>query len=89
MPKPDNFDEWLSFFIRDHEVPLHNVIYEGVVDGQMLHVTYQQLFDKVRPYQGIRKRLREDFCRAAYTGESLDEVAHRIVQEELIDNGHY
>ena len=85
--KPDNFDEWLNFFMLDHNISPNNVIYEGIVDGQMLHMTYRELFDKIRGYIGMRKRLREDFSAAAFTGDSIEEAASKIVQEELIDNG--
>ncbi|MCR5775667.1 MAG: hypothetical protein K6G42_11345, partial [Lachnospiraceae bacterium] len=85
--KPDNFDEWLNYFVIDHDISPNNVIYEGIVDGKMLHVTYRELFDKVREFGGMRKRLREDFSAAAYTGESIDEAASKIVREELLENG--
>ncbi|MBQ8956476.1 MAG: hypothetical protein IJ075_05875 [Lachnospiraceae bacterium] len=85
--KADNFEEWLDFFMMDHNLSPNNVIYEGILDGKMFHMTYRELFDKIRPYSGMRKRLREDFSAAAYTGESVDEAASKIVQEELIDNG--
>ena len=52
----------------------------------MFHMTYRELFDKIRPYEGMRKRLREDFCAASYTGESIDRAAEKIVEEELIAN---
>lgn len=85
--KSDNFDEWLNFFMMDHNISPNNVIYEGILNGQMFHMTYRELFDKIRNYSGMRKRVREDFSAAAFTGESIDEAASRIVQEELIDNG--
>ncbi len=85
--KPDNFDEWLNYFMLDHNISPNNVIYEGIVKGQMFHMTYRELFDRIRNYSGMRKRLREDFSAAAFTGESIDEAASKIVQEELIDNG--
>ena len=85
--KPDNFDGWLEFFMIDHNISPNNVIYEGIVDGKLFHMTYRELFDKIRNYSGMRKRLREEFSAAAYTGESIDEAASKIVQEELIDNG--
>ncbi len=85
--KSDNYDEWLEYFVMDHNISPNNVIYEGIVDGKMFHMTYRELFEKVHDYVGMRRRLREDFCNAAFTGESIDEAASRIVQEELIDNG--
>lgn len=85
--KPDNFDEWLNYFMMDHNLSPNNVIYEGILNGKMFHMTYRELFDKVRDYSGMRKRVREDFSNAAFTGESIDEAASKIVQEELIDNG--
>ena len=85
--KSDKFDEWLEFFMMDHSISPNNVIYEGILNGQMFHMTYRELFDKIRDYSGMRKRVREDFSAAAFTGESIDEAASRIVQEELIDNG--
>ena len=85
--KSDNYDEWLEFFMMDYSISPNNVVYEGIVGGQMFHMTYRELLEKVRPYEGMRKRLREDFCAAAYKGESIEEAASKIVQEELIDNG--
>ena len=85
--KEDNFEEWLHFFMLDNDLSPNNVIYEGIVKGKMFHMTYRELFDKIRDYSGMRKRVREDFSAAAFTGESIDEAASRIVQEELIDNG--
>ena len=83
----DNFEEWLEFFMIDHKISPNDVIYEGIVRGQMFHMTYRELFDKIRPYTGMEKRLREDFCRAAFTGESISEAAGKIASEELVEKG--
>ena len=87
--KEDNYDEWLEFFILDHSISPNNVIYEGIVDGKMFHMTQRRTNNclSLYGYVGMRKRLREDFCNAAFTGESIDEAASKIVQEELVDNG--
>lgn len=86
LMKEDNFEEWLHFFMLDNDLSPNNVIYEGIVKGKMFHMTYRELFDKIRPYEGMRKRLREDFCAASYTGESIDRAAEKIVEEELLAN---
>ncbi|MCR5747665.1 MAG: hypothetical protein K6G03_08140 [Lachnospiraceae bacterium] len=85
--KEDNFEDWLHFFVIDHDISPNNVVYEGIRDGKMVHITYRELFDMIRPYSGMRKRLREDFCVAAYKGDPIDRAAEKIVEEELIANG--
>ncbi len=85
--KQDDFEQWLHFFMLDNDVSPNNVIYEGILHGKMFHMTYRELFDMVRPYDGMRKRLREDFCAASFTGGSIERAAEKIVEEELIGNG--
>ena len=48
--KSDNYDEWLEYFVMDHNISPNNVIYEGIVDGKMFHMTYRELFEKVHDY---------------------------------------
>ncbi|MBO4374517.1 MAG: hypothetical protein J5829_05375 [Lachnospiraceae bacterium] len=83
-----SFDTWLEFFIIDHNISVADVVYEGIVDGQMKHCTYREFFEAIKPYPMIQERVRNDLAVAAATGESIRAAASRICEEELISKGH-
>ena len=83
------FDSWLEFFIIDHEINTEDVIFEGVVDGEMVRITYRQFFNAAAPYPYILERIRNDFSVAAYTGMPVQVAAAKICDEELIQTGHF
>ena len=84
-----SFDSWLEFFILDHEINTEDVIFEGVVDGEMVRITYRQFFNAAAPYPYILNRIRNDLSVAAYTGIPIQVAAAKVCDEELIRNGHF
>ncbi len=83
-----SFDTWLNFFVIDHNISMADVMYEGIVKGQMKHATYREFFDAIKPYPMIQERVRNDLSVAATTGTSIKAAASKICEEELIEKGH-
>ncbi len=84
-----SFDSWLEYFIIDHEINTEDVIFEGVVDQEMVRVTYREFFNAAAPYPYILKRIRNDLSVAAMTGMPIQVAAAKICDEDLIRNGHF
>ncbi len=83
-----DFETWLNFFTIDHNLSLADVMYEGIVDGQMKHATYREFFEAAKPYPMIQERIRNDLSIAAATGGSIKAAASKICEEELLSKGH-
>ncbi len=83
-----SFDTWLNFFMIDNNLSMADTVYEGIVNGQMKHVTYREFFEAIKPYPMIEDRVRNDLSVTLYTGGSFNSVLSKICEEELIDRGH-
>ena len=72
----------------DNNISMADVVYEGIVNGQMKHATYREFFEAIRPYPMIQDRVRSDLSLAAFTGGSFKSAISKICEEELIERGH-
>ncbi len=84
-----SFNEWLEFFIIDHQINTEDTIFEGIIDGEMKRITYREFFNMSAPYPYILARIRNDFSVAVYTGMPIQVAAAKICDEELIQTGHF